>query len=380
MLKVIRILEDNLHAICRTPVVQREELLKYTHKPELSIVTYSRHQHEITTTLKGLDVILDLTLADIENDPYVKSLRAKKDDKKSRGTLIKILNSGKTFTRKEILSLAQRARVIHEDLGAWAADVFVGTCAEKFIEASVKRSDNNIFRQWEDAEKIYMMRYLSMLPAIAENRVWGSPPDQISQKVESLINTIASTYNPGYRVIVFAEQRATVIMLAHLLSVHPLTKDIVTKYALGNSNYANRKSAITELSTLSDQKDVLAELRVGKTNVLIATNVLEEGIDVPACNVVICFDPPKDLRSFIQRRGRARDRQSRLVLFINEKDDDGLAKWASMEEQLKKIYADNMRELEEIKALEDIEEESAEILKIPSTEYVTPLLCFKMIS
>ncbi|KAF3402139.1 Dicer-like protein 2 [Talaromyces pinophilus] len=368
--EAVKILEDNLHAICRTPVVQREELLKYTHKPDLSVVPYSRHLDEITATSKCLDVILDLTLADIENDPYVKSLRAKKDDEKSKGMLLKILDTGKTFTRKEILSLAQRARVIHEELGAWAADVFVGTCAKKFIEASVKRSDNNIFRQWEDAEKIYMMRYLSMLPAIAENRVWGSIPDNISQKVESLITTIANTYNPGYRIIVFAEQRATVIMLAHLLSVHPLTKDIVTKYFLGNSNYANRKSAITELSTLSDQRDVLTELRVGKTNVLIATNVLEEGIDVPACNVVICFDPPKDLRSFIQRRGRARDRQSRLVLFIDENDDDGLAKWASMEEQLKEIYADNMRELEEIKALEDIEEESAEILKIPSTEAV----------
>ncbi|EED15535.1 RNA helicase/RNAse III, putative [Talaromyces stipitatus ATCC 10500] len=368
--EAVKLLEDNLHAICRTPVIEREELLKWTHKPELSIVTYSSQSDQTTEILKGLDDILELTLADIENDPYVKSLRAKKDDKKSQEILIKLLDSGKTFTRKEIMSLAQRAQVINAELGSWAADVFVVTCAEKFIEAAVHRSDNNIFRQWEDAEKIYMMQYLSMLPAIAKTRVWGSVPDHISQKAKSLITTIANTYNPGYRVIVFAEQRATVIMLAHLLSVHPLTKGIVTKYFLGNSNYANRKSNITELSTLVEQKDVLTELRVGKTNVLIATNVLEEGIDVPACNIVICFDPPKDLRSFIQRRGRARDRQSRLVLFIDGNDDDGLAKWESMEEKLKEIYADNMRELKEIKALEDIEEESTEILKVPSTEAV----------
>ncbi|KAF4994127.1 hypothetical protein F66182_16456, partial [Fusarium sp. NRRL 66182] len=123
--EAVKILEDNLHAICKTPVVQREELLKYSHRPELFVVTYSRHLEDITQTMKCLDVILDLTLADIENDPYVKSLRAKEDDEKSRGLLLKILNSGKTFTRKEILSLAQRALVIHEELGAWAADVFV---------------------------------------------------------------------------------------------------------------------------------------------------------------------------------------------------------------------------------------------------------------
>lgn len=362
-----RILEENLHAICRTPVVQREELMKFTHRPELSIVKYSKLLDSPTETLSCLDKILGLTMADIANDPYVKSLSAKKDDAKSQAKMFKILCNGKTFTRKELQALSQRATVIHEELGAWAADVYVGTCADRFNSAAVQRSNNDVFRHCEDAENIYMMQYLSLLPPIAASRSWGSAPDQISPKTEMLIKTIASTYNPGYRMIVFAEQRATVFMLAHLLSVHPLTKNIVTKYFLGNSNYASRKSNMSELSMLSDQKNVLAELRVGQTNVLIATNVLEEGIDVPACNVVICFDPPKDLRSFIQRRGRARDRQSRLVMFIEQHDDNGLAKWTSMEQQLKDIYADNMRKLEQMKAVEDFEEESLEIFQVPST-------------
>ncbi|OKL62314.1 hypothetical protein UA08_03032 [Talaromyces atroroseus] len=328
-----------------------------------------QNMEEPTKTLQCLSTLLDLTLQDIESDPYIKSLRASKDNK-SQETLIKTLESGKTFTRKELKSLSQRGDVIHEQLGAWAADVFVGTCAERFIEEVTRRSKNDIFRHFEDAEKTYMMQYLSMLPDTVEQRRWGSQPDSISEKAGLLLNTIAESYNPGYRIIVFAEQRATVIMLAHLLSTHPLMEGIVTKYFLGNSNYTSRKSNITELSSLKDQKDVLNDLRVGKTNILISTSVLEEGIDVPACNVVICFDPPKDLRSFVQRRGRARDRQSELVVFIDGDDDDSMAKWASMEQQLKALYADNMRVLEEIKALEDFEEESAEFFRVPETEAV----------
>jgi ERCC4-related helicase len=365
--EAVRLLEENLHAICRTPVVQREELLKFTHKPELYIVTYKKHLEEPTKSLQCLSALLDLTLKDIESDPYIKSLRARKDEK-SQEMLSKTLENGKTFTRKELKSLSQRAHVIHDELGPWAADVFVGTCAERFAEEVAQRSNNNIFRHSEDAEKMYMMQYLSMLPATTEQRSWGSRPDKISEKVALLIDTIAKSFNPGYRIIVFAEQRATVIMLAHLLSMHPLMEGIVTKYFLGNSNYASRKSNITELSSLKDQKDVLKDLRVGKANILIATSVLEEGIDVPACNMVICFDPPKDLRSFVQRRGRARDRQSELVLFIDGDDDDNMAKWASMEQHLKGIYEDNMRVLEEIKALEDFEEQSAEFFQVPETE------------
>lgn len=367
--EAVKILEENLHAICRTPILQREELLKFTHKPELFVVTYEKNVEAPTETLKCLDALLDLTLKDIENDPYIKSLRDKKDTK-SQEMLIKTLANGKTFTRKELKSLSQRAQVIHEELGSWAADVFVGTCAERFVEDAVRRSNNNVFRHWEDAEKMYMMQYLLMLPATIEQARWGSKPKGIAQKAELLIKTIANSYNPGYRIIVFAEQRATVLMLAHLLSVHPLMKDKVTRYFLGNSNYASRKSNIIELSSLKDQKDVLTDLRVGKANILVATSVLEEGIDVPACNIVICFDPPTDLRSFIQRRGRARDRQSKLVLFIEKNDNDGLSKWESMEQQLKDIYADNMRKLEEIKAMEKIEEKSSEFLRIPETEAV----------
>ncbi|VDK89276.1 unnamed protein product [Dibothriocephalus latus] len=57
-----------------------------------------------------------------------------------------------------------------------------------------------------------------------------------------------------------------------------------------------------------EQLDVLDGFRKGVFNVLVATDVIEEGLDVRACNVVIKVDP-----------GRARAVHSHYVLMTDDK-------------------------------------------------------------
>ena len=52
-------------------------------------------------------------------------------------------------------------------------------------------------------------------------------------------------------------------------------------------------------------KDVLDGLRTKRTNVLIATSVVEEGVDVDACSFVIVFDHLRSTKAYIQMKGRA---------------------------------------------------------------------------
>lgn len=49
-------------------------------------------------------------------------------------------------------------------------------------------------------------------------------------------------------------------------------------------------------------------------NVLIATNIVEEGIDVPNCGLVIMFDEVKTYRSYVQSKGRARLSTSKYII------------------------------------------------------------------
>jgi ERCC4-related helicase len=80
--------------------------------------------------------------------------------------------------------------------------------------------------------------------------------------------------------------------------------------------------------------------------------VLEEAVDVPACNLVVCFDEPANLKSFVQRRGRARTMQSRLILMQN-KESNRLEEFHRLELEMKRLYADDMRKLKELQEIED---------------------------
>lgn len=51
-------------------------------------------------------------------------------------------------------------------------------------------------------------------------------------------------------------------------------------------------------------------------NIIVATSVLEEGLDVQSCNLVIRFDPSATVCSFIQSRGRARMQNSHFLILV----------------------------------------------------------------
>ncbi|CAK9137648.1 unnamed protein product [Ilex paraguariensis] len=64
------------------------------------------------------------------------------------------------------------------------------------------------------------------------------------------------------------------------------------------------------------QKEILESFRSGKVNLLFATDVVEEGIDVRDCSCVIRFDLPKTVRSYVQSRGRARQNDSQFFMML----------------------------------------------------------------
>ena len=50
------------------------------------------------------------------------------------------------------------------------------------------------------------------------------------------------------------------------------------------------------------QEEILRQFRHRDINLLISTSVLEEGVDVPKCNLIIRFDLPTDYRSYVQSK------------------------------------------------------------------------------
>ncbi|XP_013374840.1 PREDICTED: probable ATP-dependent RNA helicase DHX58 isoform X2 [Chinchilla lanigera] len=62
--------------------------------------------------------------------------------------------------------------------------------------------------------------------------------------------------------------------------------------------------------TQRDQQDVIRKFRAGALNLLVATSVAEEGLDIAKCNVVVRYGLLTNEISMVQARGRARASQS----------------------------------------------------------------------
>ena len=289
---------------------------------------------------------------DIMEDPYVQSLQAQEGDEALR-QLQKAIKSHKTYCFDQLKHLTQTASQLDQELGSWASDFYIYWCVTKY---QASRTQDRGIGGIEDQEAMFLLERFAQLNLPSPMREEDLDLDSVSPKVRALLNILTNEMTSGSAAIVFVRTRAAVSLLSVLLAIHPSTKtSLKVGTFVGTSNSHVRKSRIGDWVPASNQENILDELRHGVKNVIVSTSVLEEGIDVTACNVVICFEPPLNLKSFIQRRGRARDKASKYIIMLSEDSSDCVFDWQGMEENMKKMYADSTRELQKLEALESLE-------------------------
>lgn len=83
-------------------------------------------------------------------------------------------------------------------------------------------------------------------------------------------------------------------------------------------------------NSLAEQDQTLKDFRKGLSNVMIATDIVQEGLDVPECSFVIRYEFVSNEIGTIQSRGRARAENSSCFLIV-DKGNEGFAKRLSRE-------------------------------------------------
>ncbi|KAE9599183.1 putative ribonuclease III post-transcriptional gene silencing PAZ-Argonaute family [Lupinus albus] len=137
----------------------------------------------------------------------------------------------------------------------------------------------------------------------------------LTSKVFCLVDSLLEYRDlNNMRCIVFVERVITAVVLETLLNVLlPKYNSWKTKFIAGhNSGLKNQ--------TRNKQNEIVEEFRDGLVNIIVATSILEEGLDVQSCNLVIRFDPCPTVCSFIQSRGRARMQNSDYILMVKSGD------------------------------------------------------------
>ncbi|KAF4625953.1 hypothetical protein G7Y89_g12212 [Cudoniella acicularis] len=363
-------IEETLDSLCRTPMKNRSELLLQVKLPTLSEVFYesSPSAESLTGYTKTIESLgKAYTSLKIFEDPYVLNLRKDNTEKSSR-KLAKVLLNHKTWCFSQMKVFHSMALKICQELGAWAADYYVASVIAKFLKVAGEAT-NSLGGMWDvsNAEKQFLAKALQRVEITSSTGELPQGLPLISDKVQKLIEVLLQEPS-SFRGIIFVQERVVVSVLAHLLSVHPDTRGrFRVGTMVGTSAHIYRGKNVAEFNAVDSQSDTLIDFRSGKLNLVIATSVLEEGIDVPACNVVLCFQKPANLKSFVQRRGRARHQDSKLILLLEKTLDNKTTDWHQLEMDMKKLYEDDMRVLQELMVIENSEEHDGRFFQVEKT-------------
>ncbi|KAF7586490.1 Dicer-like protein 2 [Aspergillus hancockii] len=361
-------IESNLAAVCRTPRVHRQELLTYSYRPELRQIWFTPLDPEgYKTQSKTLQALVHAwETIDLEDDPYVQQLRKSPVNGE---VLHKTLMTRKTDCNQQIKKFVERSCHIFEELGEWAAEYYISASVEQ-LRTLIR--DSCLMMDWEDEEKSYLLNFLSRIPVPDIQGILADVERfPMSPKLKALMDFLDSFDGPDFSGLVFVKQRVTVSVMAQLLSLHPRTRDRFRCAAyVGWSNSGSRKDIMGELLSMHKQRNTLNDFKSGRKNLIVATDVLEEGIDVTACRVVVCYDKPPNLKSYVQRRGRARQKKSTYAIMSSKLDETGdMRKWQGLEAAMVEAYRDQERQLHDILVLETIDEDILDRLTVEATGY-----------
>jgi len=129
------------------------------------------------------------------------------------------------------------------------------------------------------------------------------------------------------KMIIFTQFRSTGEVIVNKINK---IKGCRPSLFIGQSKGMNQKQ----------QLDVIRDFKIDVYNVLVATSVGEEGLDIPEVDVVVFYEPiPSAIRT-IQRRGRTgRHREGKIITLITTGTRDESYYWVSKmkEKKMKKI-------------------------------------------
>ena len=161
-------------------------------------------------------------------------------------------------------------------------------------------------------------------------------------KLERLDELVAQELAAGAeRIIVFAEIRNTASLMVERLAKLPAARPV---RFVGQGSREGDPGMTQKV-----QKATLEQFRAGDYNVLVATSVGEEGLDIPATEAVIFYEPVPSAIRLIQRRGRTgRDRPGKVFVLITADTRDEAAYWSSRskEMQMQSLFGGGRMEIE----------------------------------
>ena len=145
--------------------------------------------------------------------------------------------------------------------------------------------------------------------------------------------------NQKAKIIIFSQFRDNVKRICKEMNS---IRDIKASVFVGQAKKTTNKIAGIEQQetglSQKEQQEMIKKFSSGEINVICATSIAEEGLDIPEVNAVIFYEPVPSAIRKIQRAGRtARLSRGKLIILMITKTRDEAYHWSAFHKE-KKMY------------------------------------------
>ena len=298
----VKELEEKLD--CRTETASDlEEVAKYATNPEEALVTYDSGSlvQEILQIKSNME---DLLTFFNESCSIHKRSTAEKD-----------------------------IRNIIEECLAVLNDVSISMAIEVAENAEKELNDlrDEQLSEWEEGLVAVALTGIKIFSGRCKKSLGDTNTDNHSPKFTKLLHILSNvvyhddTQQEKLCGIIFVQKRSTAVCLSN--TINSLSKEyfpqIRSDFIVGHGSIkktVEQGSSSSSNMNIKKQQLVLKKFRNESINLLVATSVVEEGLDVRKCNLVVRYDFPQTFQSYVQSKGRARSKNSQYRLLIDIKE------------------------------------------------------------
>ena len=248
---------------------------------------------------------------------------------------------------------------------------FNGEFLNDFKQAHINEynlDQNNENDDDEGIKKSFMSTITNMISSFMNELKLDKKYDFISPYLTSLITFLTEEKNKNDKSILFINQR--IIAEAFYNKLNKIfadksdnkifSKNYNAAYVLGLSS----QDKICSFKEYQLKENISKFRHDPKCKILCATNVVEEGIDIPDCNNIINLNEMKTIKEYIQKTGRARKEDSKLMLFSKKEEEN------NNKERIKQIQLS-------IKVMKNMISENKFRPKLSSKHYIQNYNCFQ---
>ncbi len=319
----VKDLEKKLN--CRTETADDlEEVAKYATNPEEALVTYDS---------EGVNTKVSQLRTTIEN-------------------LLIFLNESclihkKAIVDKEIRDIIEDCLTVLNDVSITMA-IETAKCAVQ--ELNEIRNDRPLC-EWENGLVAVALTRITIFIQQCRECLNGEADDHSPKFTNLLVilsNVMYSDIAPKEKLcgIIFVQKRSTAVCLSN--TINSLSKEyfprIHSDFIVGHGTIRKTGEQGNVNMNTKKQQLVLKKFRSETINLLVATSVVEEGLDVRKCNLVVRYDFPQTFQSYVQSKGRARSKNSQYLLLVDKKECNNcrkkLAEYTRNEKELQSICHD----------------------------------------